>query len=261
MFGKKGLSPTGGNGRGDGPGNGSGGGRPGRRDLAGVLEQGGSIDRAASAAIALFTETLRAADLDPGALAGTGPIPENLNAMLADCITYDGNKGREYVTLGTTRDFKAFSYQPHCFLFLISNAALICQDFPDVQVRAPIAAPECIVPLFHAHVLRRWSRYVLPIGTALGRGDDDALGGIMRALLEDIFSIVDDAPEWMRERGNLQQQSSDWGSGFPSTIGRLIDTDVKRLNDIPMSDFVHQTLVDWMAKMQAQSMHAQHRSG
>ena len=254
MFGRKGLGGNGGAGGGSGgTGPGTGGPRP-DRGLGSVVLPGWTIDRAMCAAIAVMGEALSAAGQHPGALAiDDAPVPGTSN-MIAQCITYDGAAGPEYVTLGVTRDFEAFSYQPHCFLFLISNAVGICEDLPDRETRGRIAASQCVQPLFHAHVMRRWCRHVLPVGEAMTERDDAALGACLEALKADILEVMRDAPVWMRERCDLPALAGDWISGFPATIGRPLDGSEKRLNGIPMPEFVHRTLVDWLTGMQAQAM-------
>lgn len=245
MFGRKGLG---------GSGAGDGGATPERRDFEGVVREGGSLDRALCASIALFSEVLAAAGEDPGALGMEGGGSGRVGELLAQSITYTGAAGPEYVTLGVSQDFKAFSYQPHCFLFLVSNAVGICEDLPDTQTRAQIAASECAVPLFHAHVMRRWASQVVPVGKAMAANDGDALHRAMMTIQHQIRAVIDAAPPWMRERVDLDSLAADWLTGYPATIGRPIDETVRRLNGLPMSDFVHQTLTDWMANLQMQGM-------
>lgn len=229
-------------------------------DFEAIVAAGGKIDRAMSGAVALLTQVLADAGRDPGALGMSGPAPQNVAALIAECITYDGDKGREYATLGVTRDFKAFSYQPHCYLFVIANTIGIAQDLPVPEMRAQLAAPQAAEPLFHAHVMRRWVRHIRPVGKALAAQDMAALTQCMKAVQEDIGSVVRATPQWMREQLDVVQLAKDWAAGFPATIGRPLDASVKRMNDIPMPDFVHETLVNWLARLQARGLSERNRA-
>jgi hypothetical protein len=246
MFGRKGLTPPPPQGPNDG--------------FDAIVAEGGKIDRAMCASIALLTQVLIDAGRDPGALAMAGPVPADVAGMIADCIVYNGEKGREYATLGITRDFEAFSYQPHCYLFVIANTIGIAQDLPVPEMRAQLAAPQAGEPLFHAHVMRRWVRHVRPIGKALAAQDMDGLTYCMNAVQEDIAAVIRAAPQWLREQVDLVQLAQEWAAGFPATIGRPLDSDVKRLNDIPMTDFVHETLVGWLARLQADGLRDRNRA-
>lgn len=215
---------------------------------------GGKVDLAMQAAIRLFTEVLRAAGRDPEALGLAGPPPADVARLVAECVTYTGENGPQYMTLGLTRDFHAFSYQPHCFLFLIANAAGIAESLPDIEARARIAAAECRVPLFHAQALRKWIAHVRPIGRALAERDFDGITRIMAMFESDLARLCDDAPEWLRNAIDLPGLAQEWRSGFPATIGRPLDAEVQRINGIPMSDFVAETITRFLAETQMRGL-------
>lgn len=236
MFGRKGLQPP------AGP----------EDNFEAIVSAGGKIDRAMSAAIALLSATLAETGRDAGALALPGPIPTDVSGLIADCITYRGKDGPEYATLGVTPDFKAFSYQPHCYLFVIANTVGIAEQLPDERAR--FAGPQCAEPLFHAHVMRRWARHVLPVGKAMAAADREGLTRCIMAVRDDIVAVANAAPAWMHDILDLRQLAADWGGGYPATIGRPLDESVKRMNGIPMSDFVAKTLTDWLARLQADGL-------
>jgi hypothetical protein len=244
VFGRKGTQPP----------------QPPRNDLAAIVAPHGKIDVAMQGAIALFTDSLTAAGRDAGNLALAANVPPGVAKLIADCIGYDGDAGPEYVTLGVTRDFEAFSYQPHCFLFVIANTVGIAESLPGREDRARFAAPQCAEPLFHAHVMRLWVRHVLPVGAALAAGNMPALTACMSAVQEDIAMILRSTPQWMREEADLVKLANDWAEGFPATIGRPLDSSVQRMNGIPMTDFVAGLLTDWLARLQADGLGERHRA-
>jgi hypothetical protein len=232
-----------------------------RVDLAAIVAPGGKIDLAMRAAIALFSDTLAAAGKDAGALSLDGPFPSEIARMIGDCIVYDGDKGPEFVTLGVTKDFKAFSYQPHCYLFMIANAVGIAETLPERAERARFAAPQCPEALFHAHVTRLWIRHILPVGRAMSAGDTSALTMCLNAVQEDIGAILRGTPEWMRHEVDVVKLANEWIEGFPATIGRPLDASVPRMNGIPMTEFVENLLTDWLARLQADGLRQERRAG
>src|SRR3954452_9685182 len=74
------------------------------------------MNGALEAAIRLFTQALTQAGQAAGGLGLAAAPPAGVAALLADCIVYPGEESEEFLTLGITADFKAFSYQPHCRL-------------------------------------------------------------------------------------------------------------------------------------------------
>lgn len=211
------------------------------------------MDAALDAAIRLFTHALDAAGQDCGALAIRGPKPAAVAQRLADCIVYPGEGGEHYLTLGLTRDFKAFSYQPHCQLFLILNAVLILEDLPDSPLRAQIAVSQVPQPLVHAHMMKRWIKFIRPVGRALTQGEE-VLTGLMRDILTETREVARLVPGWIAERVDCEAIAHEWCLGFPGTIGRPIDADVQPINDLPMSEFVAQLITDFLARTQAQGL-------
>lgn len=212
------------------------------------------MDGALDAAIRLITRALDQAGYDCGRLAIRGPVPSNVAKLLADCIVYSGENGSEYLTLGLTRDLKAFSYQPHCRLFMIINSALLLEDPISSDLRGQIAVSQTPRPLVDAHMMKRWIKYIRPVGRAAAAGDGNALSAIMLSIRSEIVDVAQSTPAWISERIDLTQCADEWTSGFPGTLGRPLSPDVKRLNDLPMTDFVHKRLTDFLAEMQAQGM-------
>lgn len=212
------------------------------------------MNGALDAAIRLITQSLDQAGYDCGRLAMRGPVPSNVAKLLSDCIVYEGENGSEYLTLGLTRDLKAFSYQPHCRLFLIINGVSLLEDPISSDLRQQIAVSQTPRPLVDAHMMKRWIRYIRPMGKAVAANDGNALHAIMDAIRREIADVAQSAPAWISGRIDLGECADEWTSGFPGTIGRRLAPDVKRLNDLPMTDFVHTQLTGFFAEMQAQGM-------
>lgn len=212
------------------------------------------MDSALDAAIRLITRALDSAGHDCGGLAIRGPVPTNVAKLLSDCIVYQGENGPGYLTLGLTRDLKGFSYQPHCRLFMIINSVLLLEDPISSELRGQIAVSQTSRALVDAHMMKRWIKYIRPVGKAAAAGDGDGLKSILLNIRREVAEGVQAAPAWISEHVNLNECADEWTSGFPGTIGRQLSPDVKRLNDLPMSDFVHKQLIDFMAETQARGM-------
>ncbi len=249
MFGRKGLGSSNGSGRDSAPNN-----------FDAMVAPGGKIDTAMSAAIGLFTRILQEEGRDVGNYAMPEHNGAQVRELVAKCITYEDGGVAQYATLGVTRDFNAFSYQPHCFLFLINNAAMIAEDLLPGPQRAMLAASQCREPLFHAHVMRQWIKHIRPVGKALTSNEPEALDLCFKALIADVAKVVQSAPQWLSSETNLGNLAKEWLSGYPGTIGRPLDGEVRRINNIPMTDFVAELLTDWMAQIQAQGLREQHKA-
>jgi hypothetical protein len=126
------------------------------------------MDDALTVAICLFTEVLEQAGKDCGGLAIRGPVAPNVASLLADSIIYTDKNGPEFVTLGLTPNFKAYSYQPHCRLFLMINAALIVQDLGlSRSQRNILAVSQLPRALVDACLMKRWIKSIGPIGQTM----------------------------------------------------------------------------------------------
>jgi hypothetical protein len=218
------------------------------------------MNAALDAAIRLFTQALEQAGRNCEGLAIAGPPPASVAALLADCVVYPGEQGPEFLTLGLTRDFEGFSYQPHCRLFLIINAALILEDLKAGPLRADIADSQVLRPLVDAHMMKRWIKYIRPTGRAVAEGDTARLSTIMPELLAETAEIGGRAPRWLLERVSIEECANEWCSGFPGTIGRPLTPDVKRINDLPMTDFVERMITEFLVETQMRGISEQRRS-
>ncbi len=212
------------------------------------------MDAALDAAIRLFTRALEDAGQDCGGLSIPGAPPPAVAALLADCIVYEEDRGPEYLTLGVTQDFKAFSYEPHCRLFLIINAALILEDLDSGPLRSDIAISQVPRPLIDAHMMKRWIGFIRPTGQASVSGDVDGLTDIHRAMIGETMAIGRLAPRWITERVSIEECARSWCAGFPGTIGRPLTSEVKRINDLPMSDFVEKLITDFLIETQTRGL-------
>lgn len=208
------------------------------------------MDTALDATIRLFTQAFDQAGHDCGGLAIRGLVPPSVGSLLSDCIVYQGKNGPEYLTLGLTQDFKAFSYQPHCRLFLILNGVGFMEDPISPDLRAQIAVSQLPSPLVEAHMMKRWIKYIRPVGEASAAGDGDALRTILRNIRAETAEVEQQAPQWIAQRIKLRERAEEWCSGFPGTIGRPLSKEVKRINNLPMSDFVADLVTDFLVQMQ-----------
>jgi hypothetical protein len=208
------------------------------------------MDDALEAALRLFTRELELAGQDCGGLAVRGPVPADVRKLVSECIVYQGSKGAEYLTLGLTRDFKAFSYQPHCRLFIILNSVYLMEDPITAELRAQIAVGQVPRPFVDAHMMKRWIKYIQPTGKAVAAGDGDAAKAIVDSLRREMGEVMQRTPAWIAQRINVRECAVEWCSGFPGTIGRVLSPDVKRMNNLAVSDFVAETLTQFLADMQ-----------
>jgi hypothetical protein len=217
------------------------------------------MDAALDAAIRLFSRALEQAGQEVAGLSLPGPPPTSVAALLSDCIVYAGEDGPEFLTLGTSEDFKAFAYQPHCRLFLIINAALILEDLPLGDLRSDIAVSQVPRPLIDAHMMKRWISFIRPTGEAM-TGDKSRLIAIMQRLRADTLAVGRLAPEWISQRVDIQDCSAEYCSGFPASIGRPLTPEVKRINNLPMTDFVEGLITQFLVETQMRGLSEQRRT-
>ncbi len=209
------------------------------------------MDRALEAAIRLYTEAFRTAGGDCMALGLPGAPPSGVAGLLADCVVY--NDGREFLTLGVTRDFEAFSYQPHCQLYLMINAALILEDLPPSPLRNEIAIAQVGAPLIHAQLMRRWITSIRPAGDALKAGQT-ALSALASRMLADLQSVAEQTPPWLAAKVDLNDCLDQWRGGFPGAIGRPLDPNIQRMNGLPVTKFIETLLTDFLVETQMRGL-------
>lgn len=209
------------------------------------------MDNALEGAIRLFTKALDDAAIDSGALAIRGPVPGGVTAALSDCTTYRGEPdgGPTYLVLGLTADFKAFMYPPHCRLFFIINATGICEDEHAASMLTTIAPHQFPGPMIDAHLMRRWIQYILPTGQALS-GGQSALEALHQTMMKDLMSVLNQVPPSLDAKIDSKAVFRDWAGGFPGTIGRPLTPDVERMNGLPMTPFIANTLTQFLADLQ-----------
>ena len=175
--------------------------------------------------------------------------------MLANCTTYRGEEdgGATYLALGVTADFKAFMYPPHCRLYLILNSAGICEDPHAQPILDQLAPHQLPAPLIDAHLMRAWIRYILPTPEAM-RGGAAALEALHRQLMADLMAVINAVPRALAEGIDLRAVFNDWASGFPGAIGRRLTDDVERMNGLPVTPFIAETLTRFLAELQARGL-------
>lgn len=217
------------------------------------------MNSALDAAIRLFARALEQAGRDCEGLGTAGPPPPAVASLLADCVVYPGERGSEFLTLGLTRDFESFSYQPHCRLFLIINGAHLLEDVSEGSLRSEIALSQVPGPLIEAHMMKRWIKYIRPTGHAVAGGQMERLSEIMKSLLAETNDVARLAPRWISERVDIGQAGQEWCSGFPGAIGRPLTPEVKRINNLPMTEFVEKLITDFLVEMQMQGLREDRR--
>ena len=213
------------------------------------------MDRALDGAIRLFTRALDQAGVDAGGLAIRGEVPTGVTQALADCTTYRGEEdgGLTYLVLGLTADFKAFMYPPHCRLYFIINSTGICEDEHAASILSTLAPHQLPGPLVDAHLMRSWIRFILPCGKALQDGQA-ALEQLHGQLMADLMAVIRRVPPRFEQQLDLKSTFQEWGGGFPGTIGRPLSPDVERMNGLPVTPFISQTLTNYLVELQMEGL-------
>jgi hypothetical protein len=214
------------------------------------------MDRALEATIRLFTRVLDDAGFDAGALALRGPVPDNVGELLAGCATYRTGGALTYLALGITLDFKGFSYPPHCRLYFILNSVGICEDPHAASMLSQLALHQLPGPLVDAHFMRRWIRFILPVGAAMTQGRA-VMDPVMLKLIDELIEVVRMAPKPIAEQIDLEGRMREWASGYPGSIGRPLDDSVPRMNGLPMTPFIEDILTNELARLQAEGIRQQ----
>ena len=101
--------------------------------------------------------------------------------------------------------------------------------------------------------MRKWIHHILPTNDALRRGQD-ALEQFHRRLMDDLMSVLNKVPVDWAKTIDLKAMFMEWTSGFPGTIGRPLTEDVERMNGLPVTPFIAETLTRYLAEMQAQGL-------
>ena len=213
------------------------------------------MDRALDGAIRLFTSALDNAGVDAGPLAIRGDVPAGVTQALANCTTYRGEDdgGQTYLVLGLTADFEAFSYPPHCRLFLIINSAGICEDSAAATILNQVAPGQFPAPLLDAHLMRRWIRYILDVPAAM-RGGAPAIEALHHRLMSDLMDVINSAPPPIAAQVDARSHFDEWSKGLPAAIGRPLTPDVPRMNHLPMTQFIEDTLTKFLAELQMRGL-------
>ena len=221
----------------------------------------GKMDDALDGAIRLFTRALDHAGVDAGRLAVRGAVPPKVTAALADCTTYRGEDdgGLTYLVLGLTTDFKAFSYPPHCRLFLIINSTGLFEDPAAAGILDTLAPEQLPSPLLDGHLMRRWIRYILEVPDAL-RAGAPAVEALHHRLMEELMDVINSAPPAIAEKIDARAHFDEWSSGLPAAIGRPLTPDVPRMNHLPMTPFIEETLTRFLAELQMRGLSERRRA-
>lgn len=204
---------------------------------------------ALDATLALFTAALRpiGRDLGPFSQSGaTGVVAR----QLTEAIRHDGADGPIFVNLGITPDFKAFSYQPHCNLFLILNAVNLLEDPISAELRNQIAAGQLARPCADAVIMRAWLDFVEPVGEAARTGSESALNAVADRMVRTIAQRAQQLPEWIAGAVDLRAIAQEWSSGFPGLYTQPLDDQATTVNGLAMRPFVAEQITDFLARLQ-----------
>lgn len=204
---------------------------------------------ALDATLALFTAALRPIGRDLGPFSRDGS-PSDVARQLTAAVLHDDADGPKFVNLGITTDFKAFTYQPHCNLFLILNAVNLLEDPISAELRNQIASSQLARPCADAVIMRAWLDFVEPVGDAAKSGSGGALDDVAEKLVRTIVQRAQQLPEWIAQAIDLRAVAHEWGSGFPGLYTQPLDDEVKRLNGLAMRPFVAQQLTEFLANLQ-----------
>lgn len=220
------------------------------------------MDAALTASICLLSQALEQAGEDCGGLSIKDRAPAAVGPLLADSVIYAGDKGPEFLALALTHDFKAFSYQPHCRLFLIINAVLILEDLKDDSpFRREVAISQVPGPLVDACLMKRWIKYIGPIGQSLAEGRTDKLRELHQGFANECVSLRHSVPEWIFQRVNFDERAQEWCSGFAATLGHPLTSDVKRINSLPMTGFIADLITKFLIETQVQGLRETRQMG
>jgi len=72
--------------------------------------------------------------------------------------------------------------------------------------------------------------------------------------MDDLMSVMNRVPPEWAGRMDLKSVFMEWTSGFPGTIGRPLTDDVERMNGLPVTPFIAETLTRYLAELQAQGL-------
>jgi hypothetical protein len=218
------------------------------------------MDAALDGAIRLFTRALDLAGIDMGSLAIRGSVPADVIQQLTDCTSFRGGEDGSptYLVLGVTRDFKAMMYPPHCQMFLIVNSAGICEDSSEglLASLAPMQLPQ---PLVQAHVMRRWIRFILPTGRAMKDGEA-GLVRLHQQLSAEINDVLSQIPNKLAAQIGPANIAEEWCWGFPAVYTQPLTAETERMNNLPVTGFIAQTLTNFLADMQMRGLQEQRRA-
>lgn len=164
-----------------------------------------------------------------------------------------GDGGLTYLVLGLTADFKEFMYPPHCRLFFIINSTGICEDQHAQDFLPQLIPDELPAPMIDAHLMRHWIRYILPTGQAL-KGGFAELEALQQKLMADLMGVINLAPPDLAAKVDGKAVFRDWVGGFPGTIDRPLDYSVPRMNGLPVTPFIENILINYLAEMQANAL-------
>lgn len=210
-----------------------------------VAQLGPALD----ATLALFTSALRPIGRDLGPFSQAGSTSQ-VAQQLTQAVLHTDASGPKFVNLGITTDFKAFTYQPHCNLFMILNAINLLEDPVSADLRNQIASGQLARPCADAVIMRAWLDFVEPVGEAARSGSENALNAVGERLVRTLVQRAQQLPEWIAQAIDLREVAHEWGSGFPGLYTQPMDDEVKTLNGLVMRPFVAEQITDFLAKLQ-----------
>lgn len=104
--------------------------------------------------------------------------------------------------------------------------------------------------------MRAWIRYILQTPDAMKAGPA-ALEALHRQMMDDFMSVMNLVPPAYARTMDLKAVFMEWTSGFPGVIGHRLTDDVERMNGLPVTPFIAETLTRFLAELQARGLREQ----
>ena len=68
------------------------------------------------------------------------------------------------------------------------------------------------------------------------------------------MGVLNRVPAAWAQRIDLKALFMEWTAGFPGTIGRPLTDEVERMNGLPVTPFIAETLTRHLAELQAEGL-------
>ena len=213
--------------------------------------------------INLFTEALEKAGRPCGVLARHGEYYSGLGNKLGDSIIFRAVEDLPYYCLlSKSADLKRYSYEPHCRLFEIIGAYHLVTEIHKLQAKETVRrktddhliAIQIGPSIVCAHLTLIWLEFALPITSALNNSDLKAANMAFTSYRSKTAKFLHDIPSWISDYANLKVLFADYADAYPIISHRVLLPETKRLNNLPMTEFIYKLIIDVMSEMQAKAI-------